>query len=676
LKSILTILLIIIGSFGLSSKEEANEHTVYVGTNFGLNLYGSDFKNLGNANTCCPGFTSGFSTGLNFGAGYNYLVGETTWIFLGLDYTNMKSNFIINESEQINLLGTNKEDATIEQKVVSELSSIGISLGAIFELFESFDASFGYRLGLPNDLSYRQTEILLAPSDGVFQESGSRTRTDVSGVLANSIYHSLVGKFAYRLYTSKNKTTYLNPNISFNIGLNSTNEEMNLTPNSINFGVDWAYNFAGASANEVALEKNIEPKLLEIVIDDTVTTNLAVNKTDTPKVIIRPVTIDKNDKRQDRNEVVIDEVKSIRMVPLLNYIFFDKDSTAMPIRYSTLNKKESYSFNSNNLFEVNTLDIYHHLLNIIGERMMANPKSKLNIVGTKSVNEIGDLAKILPIERAKTVRDYLTNTWGIAEKRLVISSIDKPTIPSTSSELESIEENQRVELYSSDDNLLEPLLLNDTLYTPITKEINFYTVLDTNVKDFSWNFKVFNDENSPYFEESGRLDPPLKTHFKITEDIAYQIKDKNELTYRFDLINAKEERENVTGRINVTINSLKKKERDKISDVRIDKYSLILFDFDKYELSKKNSEILDIVKDNITNNSSLEISGYSDKIGESDYNKTLSKKRTESVSAQFPNNKKELFPYGESIIIYNNNLPEGRFYSRTVTIKAITPVKK
>jgi len=83
-----------------------------------------------------------------------------------------------------------------------------------------------------------------------------------------------------------------------------------------------------------------------------------------------------------------------------------------------------------------------------------------------------------------------------------------------------------------------------------------------------------------------------------------------------------------------------------------------------------------IVKENVNNNSSLQISGYSDKIGDSEYNKTLSKKRTESVSAQFPNNKKELFPYGESIIIYNNNLPEGRVYSRTVTIKAITPVNK
>lgn len=676
MKSIITILLLIIGSFGLSSKEEAKEHTIYAGTNLGLNLYGSDFKNLGNANTCCPGFTSGFGTGLNFGAGYNYLVDNGTWLFMGLDYTNMNSDFAVTETEQINLLGTNKKEAQIAQKVVTKLSSMGISIGAMYELFELFDASLGYRLGLPSDLSYRQTEVLASPSDGIFKETGSRTRTDVSGVIANSLYHSIVGKLAYRLYTSNDKSTYLNPNVSFTVGLTSTNDEMNLTPNSINFGVDWAYNFGGGSSVPVIPQKVIEPEPKVTIDNDVVASNVDGKKDDTPKVIIRPVTVDKDNKRQSRNEVIIDEVKSLRMVPLLNYVFFEKDSSTLPIRYSSFEKKDSYNFSSNNLFEVNTLDIYHHLLNIIGERMMANPKSKLNIVGTVSVNETGNLAKVLPIERAKTVRDYIANTWGIAESRLIISAIDKPTVPSTSSDIESIEENQRVELYSSDDKILEPLILKDTLYTPITKEIDFYTVLDTNIKDFSWTFKVFGDESSPSFDESGRTAPPLLTKFLITEEIANQIKDKRELTYRFDIIRATEERENITGTINVTINSLEQKERDKVNDVRIDKYSLILFDFDKFELSKKNLDILEIVKNNITNDSKLIISGYSDKIGDAEYNKTLSKKRTESVSSQFLNNKKELFPYGESIIIFNNNLPEGRFYSRTVTINATTPIKK
>ncbi|MER3328162.1 MAG: hypothetical protein RIF34_01185, partial [Candidatus Kapaibacterium sp.] len=221
-----------------------------------------------------------------------------------------------------------------EQKVITEISSLGISIGTMYELFESFDASLGYRLGLPNDLNYRQTEILVAPSDGVFKETGSRTRTDVSGLITNNMYHSLVGKLAYRLYTSNDKSTYLNPNISFNVGLNSTNEEMKMTPNSISFGVDWAYSFSGSSSNDVIPQKTIEPEPKKVIENDIIALNIDEKNSDTPKVIIRPLTIDNNNKRQIRNEVIIDEVKSLRMVPLLNYIFFEKDSSNLPIRYS------------------------------------------------------------------------------------------------------------------------------------------------------------------------------------------------------------------------------------------------------------------------------------------------------------------------------------------------------
>jgi len=363
-----------------------------------------------------------------------------------------------------------------------------------------------------------------------------------------------MAKFAYRLYTNNDKTTYLNPNVSFNIGLNSINDEMNLTPNSINFGIDWAYSFSGSSTEVINVQKNTDVEKIDTNSTTAFVKSQDIKKIETPKVIIRPISIDKNKNRKEINEIKIDEVKYIKMIPNLNYKFYERDSSNLPIRYSVFNKKESYKFSSNNLFETNTIDLYQHILNIIGERMMANPKSKLSIVGTKSEKEVGELAKVLPIERAKTVRDYLVNTWGISEKRLLISSTDKPTVPSTSSETESIEENQRVELYSVDEDLLAPLLLKDTLYTPITREIDFYTVIDTNVKEFSWNFKVFNDEYSPYFEESGRLVPPLKTQFLINEEIANKIKDKREITYRFDLIRATEERENVTGRINISIN--------------------------------------------------------------------------------------------------------------------------
>lgn len=394
------------------------------------------------------------------------------------------------------------------------------------------------------------------------------------------------------------------------------------------------------------------------------------------KIIIKPITIGKNKKVQDVNQVELDQVKSKQMIPLLNYIFFEKDSTVLPLRYSSISKKGTLSFDIQNLFGENTIDIYHHILNIVGERMKKNPQSTLKIIGTKSEVEIGKKSEIIGIERAKTVRDYLASVWGISEDRLKISSIASPYLPSKGTEIESIEENQRVELYS-DEDILKPLILNDTLYTPITQKITFYTIVDTNINVYSWELDITDDGDKEVFEDDGDGVPPLTTSFKLNEEIAQKIKNSSRLTYRFELTDENNEHQVVTGSFPITIKTLSQKESQNLLDRSIDKYSLILFSSDNYVLDKKNIEIINYIKSHITNETKLIISGYSDVIGNEEYNMKLSKKRTELVFSQFSDNEnKEEYPYGESIKIYNNNNPEGRFYSRTVLIRAVTPIHK
>lgn len=674
-------MIILSGTLGLISQESQNKHKITLSPNLGLNLSNSNFKNLGKSETCCSGFSSGFGTGLNFGAGYSYLIEDKTWIYFGLDYSKLNSDFIEFENEAINIDGTNRLDAKIEQKVVSKISALGINLGASLELLKSIEAYIGYRLGLPSNIDYTQTETLIEPNEGVFQETNSRIRTNESGTLKSNLYHSIVGKIGYKLFTNKDETTYISPNIGFNIGLNSIYDNMNLKHNSINFGVDLAYEFNLEQSPTIEDENKHEKKLSKTDSSNNEsnsdTTLLASAKKNIPRVIISPISVDINGKRQQGGQIDLDEVKSIKMTPLLNYIFFETDSSNIPLRYSLLSKTDSHSFNTKNLFEKNTIEIYHHLLNIIGERMINNPKSDLKIVGTKSEIEKGEKAKVIAIDRAKSVRDYLVETWGINSDRLKISSIDAPYIPSKGTDEKSIEENQRVELYSDNDKLLEPLILKDTLYTPITEEIKFYTVLDTNIKLNKWKLIITDNDGKTINEIDDKSNPPLIINFKITDQIANQIKDADDLNYRFELVDKEGTIENVTGRFLININTLKYKESKKLSDNRIDKYSLILFDYDKFELNKKNLDIIKYIKSNINNKTKLLISGYSDIIGDENYNKELSKKRTESVFEQFNENKdKQEFPYGESILLFNNNLPEGRFYSRTVIINAITPISK
>jgi len=693
-KHILLILITLVSTLVLSSEEEKPNQRLLISSKLLLNNSGSDFTNLGDANSCCPGFTSSSGMGLSIGLNYLYPINSRWSIISGIGYNDLSSDFIVNENEIINLNGDNPVDARIEQKVTSTLSAIFLNFGAEYSLTEKLDIAIGYMLSIPSDLEYQQTEKIIAPNNALFDETNSKTRTNTSGSIENSILHSLFTNVAYRLYTDSDKNSYLRPNIGYTFGLNSVNQEMSLTPNNFNIGLDFAYGLGGGNSdsdnNDGESKSNFSSEL-ETSIPENQVIDLAFNEQsetlisnkesgasyqENPTLIIRPLLIDDKGKRQEKNFVYINEVKSKRLVPVLNYIFFDKDSTKIPIRYSSISNSETKNFNLDSLFDVSTLDIYHHVLNIVGKRMKENPNAKLKIVGTKSDDETNQNSSIIAIERAKSVQSYLVNNWKVNINRLELISAETPKKPSVGKTDESKEENRRVELYSNDENILKPVLLSDLLYRPITKEMKFYTVVDTNLNNYNWQLEINDDEGNLIFEDDGGDEPPLSLNYLLNEKLAHDISNKKRLRYRFSLIDDQNERQSLTGDFNIIVNTIDEKNSRKEKDIMVDKYSLILFDYDGYKLEKSNSKIINLIKSNINTDSKLRISGYTDKIGSPEYNKSLSEKRVQSVANEFESqNIENLYHYGETVILFNNKLPEGRFYSRTVEIEVITPIK-
>jgi len=693
-KNILLIVLTLVSTLVVSSEEKELKHKIVVSPKLLFNNHSSDFKNLGMANSCCPSFNSSIGTGMGLNLIYHYPLSDSWSLLTGIGYLNLSSDFLEEENKVINLNGENAVDATVEQKVVSTLSSFVFNLGAEYKLTQALDLMFGYRFGFPGELEYRQTEKLLNPANALFNETDSKTRTDVLGTIDNGLMHSFFTNIAYRFYINSAKSTYLRPNIGYSLGINSITSDMNLIPNNFNLGIDLVYSFGVGGSKELDNKNKVAPpktlknnqldrEEVEDIVFNSSKNELKVieNKSniisqENPTLIIKPLLINTDGKRQDQNLIYIDEVKSKRLVPLLNYVFFDKDSTNIPIRYSKISRSETINFSLDSLFDENTLDIYHHLLNIIGKRMKKSPDSKLNIAGTKSSDETSTNSKVLAIERAKSVQTYLINNWGISANRLSISALDSPSSPSTGNSEESLEENRRVELYSNSPELLKPVLLNDVLYRPITKAMKFYTVVDTNLKNYNWELNIIDNEDRILYNDNGNGLPPLSLDYDISEKLANEISDSKRVSYRFTLTDEENERTSLAGDFNIIVNTIDEKNRKNEKDLRVDKYSLILFDYDGYDLKESNTGIIELIKNNITSNSKLTISGYTDKIGNPEYNKTLSAKRVISVANEFDSvNIEKLYHYGETIMIYNNNLPEGRFYSRTVKIDAITPVK-
>jgi outer membrane protein OmpA-like peptidoglycan-associated protein len=109
----------------------------------------------------------------------------------------------------------------------------------------------------------------------------------------------------------------------------------------------------------------------------------------------------------------------------------------------------------------------------------------------------------------------------------------------------------------------------------------------------------------------------------------------------------------------------------------VERYSLIVFDFNSARLNPSNQRIMQRVKDRIQSTSKVRIMGFADRQGNAEYNRELARKRC--VEAQralgLSDDRVVIEPVGSDRLLYDNETPEGRSYSRTVQIEVVTPVR-
>jgi outer membrane protein OmpA-like peptidoglycan-associated protein len=109
----------------------------------------------------------------------------------------------------------------------------------------------------------------------------------------------------------------------------------------------------------------------------------------------------------------------------------------------------------------------------------------------------------------------------------------------------------------------------------------------------------------------------------------------------------------------------------------IERFNLILFDFAKSTVTKEQEPMMRLIQSRITPRSTVRVDGFTDRTGLAEFNQQLSLQRATNV-AQMLNfsaeqMQKNVLGYGASVELYNNDLPEGRFYSRTVRVIVETP---
>lgn len=373
-------------------------------------------------------------------------------------------------------------------------------------------------------------------------------------------------------------------------------------------------------------------------------------------------------------------------LPLLNYVFFDEGSTALPARYTLLSKNQAVDFREvqlqnevvANMADRSTrqLSVYYNILNIVGARMRANPEISITLSGASKAGSAEGKAF------AAVVKNYLTTVFEIPESKIAVNGRSKPADPSEqpggTKELELLRAgDRRVDIQSTSDKLMmevgggmmKSVQINTTQANPLDSHVVF------NVDRATELLKSYTIDLTDQQGQVQHFGPFTKNQESIAANSILGA-NKNGV-YKVIMLGETKEGTKTQKESSVQLQS-----QQEILQKGL-RYS-VLFNFNKASTVAAYEEFLtEVVAPLISNGSTVTIHGYTDIIGSEDYNSKLSQKRAAqaeyilqnaTAKAGKSNVKFEPLSSGEDTASapFNNNFPEERFYNRTVIIDIIS----
>jgi outer membrane protein OmpA-like peptidoglycan-associated protein len=367
--------------------------------------------------------------------------------------------------------------------------------------------------------------------------------------------------------------------------------------------------------------------------------------------------------------------------PLRNYVFFDEGSNEIPKRYVRMTTNQAAAFKLEQLRTSDPKDnegrsarqmkVYYNIINIVGYRMVQDPKSVITLSGS-SAGSGPEMGK----EYAESVKRYLVDVFAIKPIRITTEGRNQPMQPSElpggKNYLTMLREgDRRVDITSNTPALLVPLQIEVVQVDPLDSRILFNVKSDKKQPLTSWNVDV-TDENGA----TQHFGPYTRNQESISGNTILGNNQKGK--YKFIVTGKTPEGLSVRkeSMINLVRNEEPMEEALRFS---------ILFGFDEQRvLSNYEKFLIEEVAPHIMNNGKVIIHGHTDIIGGSEYNMNLSQQRAKDIMDIL---QKATFDAGKTGVTYDviafgmdaenapfgNKLPEERFYNRTVIIDIVQP---
>ena len=118
-----------------------------------------------------------------------------------------------------------------------------------------------------------------------------------------------------------------------------------------------------------------------------------------------------------------------------------------------------------------------------------------------------------------------------------------------------------------------------------------------------------------------------------------------------------------------------RKRIEQLGDVQIERFELVLFEFNDVSISQENARLIEFVRSRMRTGTKVRVIGATDVMGSEEYNRDLSLRRAKEVALLLRIPDAVVEGFGEDRPTFPNELPEGRAFNRTVVIELVNPVR-
>jgi outer membrane protein OmpA-like peptidoglycan-associated protein len=652
-----------------------------------------------------------FSNGAGFGAAGGVFVEFplTKWLNLGIRASAVEYSGTLRSIAEPSIVGRSDgtfDTAAVFQKVFqANLASAGGELLFGITPVAGLNLYLGARADFAFLKTFSQFEAIVQPSDGVFKDTGERTRNRQSGVLPDvrnldiaNLNVAVLGGLGYEFPVNPSRSWTLEPTAFVSYGLLPVLQNLSDGEYWRVHAVRGGFALRYYPARDAAFDEQ-EYKLKQLVNLQQQIANerMAIQeqlqelKQSGLLVKLTNMTGIRSDNQEVQNpSITVEQFSAANTVQMLNFVFFNENSSVFPARYKRITAAERTNFRVESLAQLKPLDVYYHVLNILGKRMTERPNATITLTGCNANVGVEKGNRKLSRQRAEAVSDYLQDIWKIAASRISIKDRDLPEQASDNSTTNGQAENRRVEILSDDLSLLQPVTFETAFRSVEPTAIRWDVTINAGPGLKQWLLEIsqFEGRESKILKsvEGGNTAPTQYT-WNIDEDQRTIPNETGTVDVRLeitDITNRNADAPIIS--IPVTVTSIADKQRKKLPDTRLDVFTFGVF---SSEVSKTTSDPMTIammqsIKSKITPQSKVTIEGYV----EGDTNEAgsldsfLGEQRAAFVAAALGLSSSQVTTIAKrrgttlsKILTNDATVPEGRFYNRAVRVEVRTPVR-